>query len=212
MLAIGDLQSWLAAGVSVIALAWAIISGRRANRTAERALAISEAEHRERSRERAVRANLAVSVEPGSNHERDDSGAVWTNGGTIWTSIAITIQNDGDRAAGRTVVNAWIPDAADGDAFWADGPGGAELPDMLGAVRDPAVNLSERAGAPLFPTVRLTRVLDRVSLGPPERLYVRAPLTASGDDSYPIDVTVEAEDAIDIAKCRKIIRIRRRPA
>jgi hypothetical protein len=212
-----DAASWIALVVSAVALAWTVFANRRSdtlasesNAISRQALAIAEEERQVQADQRSARAELTVTVAPGGNHELDDLGTVWTNGSTVITTVVITIENRGERSAGRTIVEVWLPQAATGDAFWASGPGGPELPDVAKSTPDPGVLLSASATAPTFSAHYLSRTLDQIAVGVPERLYVRAPFAVDVAATYPIDVVVSAEGTVEPAKVRYLLNIKQR--
>jgi hypothetical protein len=198
--------------VAVGAAALAYLSWRtaqRANEISGRALQVTEAEHAARVQERRARAKLELTVAPGSNHEVDPHGVIWTQASAIVTTLELTILNKGDRAGGRTSVEVWVPRFT-GHAFWANGAGGAEVAGLSRAVPDSAVRLNEGSGAPTYEADRLTRELEGIPIDLPTRLYVRTTFPIEGHEvAYPVDVVVRAEHTDDDTRARRIVRIKR---
>jgi hypothetical protein len=199
----------VAVGAAVLAyLSWR--AARRANKISGRALQLTALEHSTRAREREARARIELTVLPGANHEFDPHGVIWSQGSTIVTTLELTIVNRGDRAAGRTSIDVWVPRFTS-DPFWADGAGGREVAGVPRSTPDPKVRLNDGIGAHTYESARLTRVLDGVPVDQPERLYVRATFPTQDDEAaYPVDVIVRAEHAEDETSARKVVRIRRR--
>ena len=207
--------------VAVLALVVAWLSWRAAkganrisgesNEIARQALSLSEAEDARREEDRRARARLAVTVEPGPNHELGEDGAIWTSAGTIITTLVITIANSGERPAGTTHVDVWLPRMPLGEPFWAESSGGPELSGVSKATPDPSVRLNLGGGAPLYESVHLSRRLGHVAVEISERIFLRAPFAVEDvENAYPIDVVVRAEGADKEATTRQVLRIKRR--
>jgi hypothetical protein len=152
---------------------------------AQRALAISEAEHEQRELERKARARLAVDVEIVA-WPPDVHGITRLGGSHANLRLKIAIANDGDRDAGRSKVEVTFPmTVSDISIRWTD-PSGRELPDY-----------PERA-ARIDETNVLSRTLDGIGRDLGETLYVTFPVEVPMGDNvndYPIRVRVAAEGA-----------------
>jgi hypothetical protein len=197
----------------------ALFLAYRATMISSRALAVSRAARRESLQrepaqpepKREPGAHFSVSVEPGSDHDVDDDGAIWTAGQDFLARLIVTVTNDGERPSGRTEVDVWIPRAETGDPWWAEEDGSAPTGDVPQAVPDPSVRLSLDSEAPTYETVRLSRVLDRLEIGASERLAMCAHFAVDpGRNAFPVEVAVRGEDAGDEVKHRKAIRVVRR--
>ena len=204
----------------VIALI-AMFFAYRATTISSRALAISRAARREvlellpaepeTEPENEPAARFSVAVEPGSNQDVANDGTIWGVGHDVLAKLIVTVTNDGDRESGRTEVGVWVPHAEGGVPWWAGEDGEAPIADVPQAVADENVQLSLRSDAPTYESVHLSRVLDGVPIGIPERLAICAHFDVNpGRNEFPVDVVVRGEDTGEELKHRAVVRIARR--
>jgi hypothetical protein len=177
----------LAVAIAAAYFAWRANSkSDNANEIATKALAISEREEAARLADRKARARLSVSVGL-VGYTPDTGGILRLTGSGGQLRLAITIRNDeGDRDAGRTKVEAIFPLIVnDSYTRWSDASG-RPLPDYpLTATRIGETNVLERT-------------LDAVSRGVSESLFAAFPVSVPNGDylnDYSINVRVVAEGA-----------------
>lgn len=132
---------------------------------------LSEAEHRQRQADREARPALGIQVRP--NSRLDGDGVLGTDATTTYVTLAITVTNEGEKAAGRTQIDVWVPVfVADTTLYWVD-PSGVHQTEWGRGARDPTTRLESGDGR-YFDTHRLTRSLDTVPrIG--ETIYLHLP-------------------------------------
>ena len=114
-------------------------------------------------------------------------GVIETQATTQYVNLAIMLDNDGNKAAGSTQVEAWVPSVVSSTTLkWHDSSG--EESRSRSSVPDPAMKLPTGDGR-TFDTQRITRTLDAVPLMG-ETLYLRlaCPVGTQGESMIPIRV------------------------
>lgn len=156
----------LSVAMSAVALGLSIRSDRRS----DRALAIAEDDHTERKREREARPVLRLEISP-SNFKVDDDGVLRLEASNAYVNVAIVIQNDGDKPAGATQVDAWVPAMIPSDTLkWTD-PAGADHNRFGVSSPDPSIKLGTGDGRN-FDSQRITQRLESIPLMG-ETVYLR---------------------------------------
>jgi hypothetical protein len=122
-----DDASWIALGISALALLVTVIGTAMNVRTSRRALSISEAEHRVRESERAARGQLRMNIDvPNMAFDPADNAYV-SEGDLAYVRLRIEIQNTGGRDAGPGGIEIDVPTAiSDSSMRWTDA-GGNEI-------------------------------------------------------------------------------------
>ena len=153
--------------------------------------------HRERTRERKVRARFDVTVR---TVDADENGIRWTDADTQHTRIGIGVKNVGEKAAGQTLLNVVIPRSLP-FARWA-GPSGEEMPDGTRMADTPEL-LPDETGNETIPSKFLASTFDRIGLRPHYEKFVQFPVELPSRESglsqttVPVRVRVQADELPD---------------
>jgi len=130
------------------------------------ALAWSHSEHKEFMRRLKARARLRINLEPRDAPQAvdsDDPMAIMAPVGESWEQvIQVTVANDGDTAAGTTVVNVHV-EGANRAVSWCD-PTGHDLPSSMTVKALDAEVAFTRDGSPSWARW-MSQELARVSTG-----------------------------------------------
>jgi hypothetical protein len=205
---IADAGAWISLGVSLVALCVALYFSIRSDRRSGRALALAEADHAERERERGTRAQLRIAIDR-LFPPIDDRGVVRVGPGPgRYVRFRIVVRNEGDRDAGPTNVQVTTPVALGGiDSQWTNAAGD----DRPFSDHAPRRIPSERNHLRMLGTVNvLTRRLDAVTRSVPEELYFRVAVAdppAGVVDRYTIEVSALAEGAAETSEASYPLRI-----
>lgn len=186
--------------ISGIAVIVTFYFGHRSSRTAQRALELSEAEHRQRERDRQTRAELEIRFGGIAAKDATDDGTVLVPGGNAWIRLPISVTNSGDRESGRGELGVRVPATInDYGMRWCD-IGGNELPDYpQRAARSGDHNI-------------LTRPLESIAPGFTDEFFINLPIQGSsqGVTEHLVEARVRAAGAEE-ATADFALRTERRP-
>ena len=128
-----------------------------------------------------------------ANRQPGADGYIETDATTVYVNLAITVTNEGTRAAGRTHIEAWVPTMIESTTLkWMDVSGG-EQGRFGSSTPDPATQLDTGDGRK-FDTQLMTRTLDSVPLvGETMHLRIACPVPVAGDATIPVRVRVRTD-------------------
>jgi len=156
------------------------------------ALVIAFREHREYMKQLQARARFTLRLRP---LRADDDGVIHTKGSKAYVIVEIGLKNDGNRAAGPTVINVVAPRHLETLRFC--GPSGEELP-ATQAPAEAAETLVDAQGGRMSSKF-LSTELPRVSLRPHYLKFARFPVDVpdQGEANVPLRVTAQADELPD---------------
>jgi hypothetical protein len=193
-------EFWL----SLVALLLAAVAGWYAKRSADHAseavalardeVEMAREEHNEFLRELRARARFRLSLSTWP--EPDEDGVIREDATVVGVRVEVVLRNEGDRAAGETVLNVIGPELVWREFRWC-GPNGEELPDALPPAPAPE-ELTDNDGR-VWPARYLKLTLPRVSRRSPYARYARVSVEVPSDGvtSVPVRVTAQADELPD---------------
>jgi hypothetical protein len=211
-------ELWVALASLVVAVASVIVAlraardSKRSADATDRAVALAHdevemarKEHDEFLRGLRARARFRLSLR--SRPEPED-GVISVDASTVQVRVEIGLKNEGDRAAGETVLNVVAPRHVL-DFRWC-GPQGEAVPDA-GPPAETPEELSDAQGR-AWPGQYLSKILPRVTRRSHYATFVSLGIVVprTGERSVPVKVTAQADelpDDVDEAVEHLMIRV-----
>lgn len=191
----GGVQFWLTVGALGIAFL---------------ALLMNFVQFREYLRELRARAKFMVTLSTVGPNVRD--GVRWTDAAKTAVRVSVGIKNDGDKAAGETLINALVPAHLE-NVRWS-GPGGQEAEEPT--VTAPTDEKLTGPDGTKYEAKFLSRTLPRIGTKPHHVVYFQfyAETRRPGDSvAIPVRVKVQADeipDGLDEYVAEHAVRVERR--
>jgi hypothetical protein len=176
---------------SVVVSIGALYFAFRSDRRADEALRMTRDEREERLRERAAKAVLGLRFRPG-NVPVDADGVIQTEASIQYVNLEITVENTGEKPAGETQVEAWVPKHISSTTLrWLDDAAVEDRTHI--SAPDPSTALPVGDGRS-FDAQRITRSLEAVPLmGKTIYLRLACPMEGPGEGMIPVRVRARTD-------------------